>query len=142
MMALGRKLESAVRVQGMAKPNPRVEEAKERREREDLAPGLLAEVPYLKSLRIEFFEERGGRRLGAFARPVVLAHAAAFLEVPCGDEQCRYGGHQLTSDLMQNVKARVAHFSGSDPCRGDAGSVPCSRVLHYSAKATYTQDVD
>lgn len=124
----------------MAKLDPRVEEARERRKREDQAPRLLGEVPNLLSLRLEFVEHRGERQLAAHAEPVALAHAAAFLEVPCGDESCRHGGYELTGAMMRALLAGTTHFEGRDECRGDTGSAPCARVLHYSGAATYRDD--
>ena len=111
----------------------------ERRKREDESPRLTAEVPRLKSLRLEI-EERSGA--GPVAEPmhvrrVVVEHAPALFVLPCGDTRCKDGGHDVTHSVLRSLRAGETRFDGQDVCAGSVGTGQCSRVLHFVAVATY-----
>lgn len=111
----------------------------ERRQREDEAPRLHAEVPQLESLRLEIEEHRAGGTVAdsAHIRRVVVDHAPALFLLPCGDSSCKDGGHDLTRAIMQALHAGAQKFDGEDSCRGQIGSATCSRVMRYVGIATY-----
>lgn len=111
----------------------------ERRRREDEAPRLRTEVPSLESLTLEFEERRSGVVAAevAHVRRIVVEHAPALFEVPCADPSCHDGGHELTSLIMRELRARATHLEGEDTCVGHVGNVPCERVLKYVGTATY-----
>jgi len=111
----------------------------ERRQREDEAPRLQAEIPRLESLKLEVGEHRAG---GAVAeaphiRRVVVDNAPALFVLPCGDGSCKDGGHDVTSSVMRSLRQGETHFEGEDICNGTVGTAQCSRVLRYVATATY-----
>jgi hypothetical protein len=111
----------------------------ERRRREDDAPRLKAQVPDLTSLRLELHEHRSGQGIAEsmHARPIVIDHAPALFFVPCGDGSCREGGHDITADVLRQLRAGAADFSGEDACRGQVGSAECRRELRWHATAEY-----
>jgi hypothetical protein len=111
----------------------------ERKKLEDEAPRLSAEVPALRSLRLEI-EERSGGSLCAepvHVRRIVVENAPALFVLPCGDSRCRDGGHDVTHAILRSLHAKETQFEGQDVCSGSQGSGQCSRVLHYVAVATY-----
>lgn len=111
--------------------------ATERRQREDRSPRLREEVPELEALELEFTEARPGAPDVSHIRRVVVAHAAALFDVACGDRKCVDGGHDVTRDVLSALKRGDAAFSGEHVCHGTVAGVACSRVLRFSAHATY-----
>lgn len=111
----------------------------ERRRREDEAPRLIAAVPQLESLRLEFRESRAGVQLAdtTHIRPVIVERAPALFELPCQDSACKDGGHDLTHEVMRALRQGIEHFHGEDTCRGQVGSAECRRQLSYVGTATY-----
>ena len=111
----------------------------ERRQREDDAPRLAAAVPQLESLAIRVVEASPGisNPLGTYTRRVVVESAPALFVLPCGDSQCRDGGHELTQEILSALRQKKLEFAGEDSCRGAIGSSECRRVLRYVAIATY-----
>lgn len=111
----------------------------ERRRREDEAPRLLDVVPKLDTLRFKIEEYRAGGSLAetGHVRPIVVANAPALFVFPCQDSSCKEGGHDVTSEITMALRSGKTQFEGEDPCRGQVGSAECSRVLRYSATATY-----
>ena len=107
-----------------------------RRQREDEAPKLLAEVPDLLSLEMQI-EERSGVGGTKHLRRVLVDRAPALFLVPCGDPRCIDGEHDLTMEIMHALRGHQGTFSGHDDCRGAIGSSPCLRVLHFDGKAEY-----
>jgi len=107
-----------------------------RRQREDEAPKLLAEVPDLLSLQMQI-EERSGVGGTKHLRRFLVDRAPALFLVPCGDPRCIDGEHDLTMEIMHALRGRQTTFSGHDDCRGAIGSSPCLRVLHFDARAEY-----
>jgi hypothetical protein len=116
--------------------SPAAQRFAERRQREDDAPRLSAQVPRLIRLEIEF-EERSGSGRYEHIRRIVIDRAPALFLVVCGDERCTDGEHDLTSVIMRALHAREKSFRGSDECRGSLGPSACARVLHYDGSAEY-----
>ena len=123
--------------------NRRVSEAAlraaDRRRREDDAPRLHDAVPALDSLRLEIEERRGGGVLagGTHIRRILVEHAPALFDLPCGDRTCKDGGHDLTRVILGALQTGVTRFEGEDPCSGWLGTAPCGSVLRYVGVATY-----
>ena len=112
----------------------------ERRKREDEAPRLSADVPRLKTLKLEIEERMNG---GSVAEPVhvrrvVVEHAPALFVITCGDPRCKDGGHDITRSVMDGLRAHQERFEGEDICIGSLGTAQCSRVLHFVCVATYS----
>ena len=66
-----------------------------------------------------------------------VASAPALFVMPCHDAHCKDGGHDLTREILAELRQRNGRFTGEDACRGTVGSSGCSRVLGYVAVATY-----
>ncbi len=111
----------------------------ERRRREDEAPRLVAVVPKLETLGIRVLEGMPSisNPVGTHTRRVVVPTAPALFVLPCGDSQCRDGGHELTEQLLAGLQQEKLQFEGEDCCRGVTGGSECRRVLHYVATASY-----
>jgi hypothetical protein len=128
----------------MTMPHPRrggeaAQRQIERRQREDEANRLAAEVPNLASLSIEIAERRAGSPIAdaKHTRRVVVATAPALFELLCGDRDCKHGGHDLTRPIMAALKEGKERLESEDPCHGSVGSANCARVLEYLVIATY-----
>ena len=113
--------------------------AAERRQREDDAPRLAATVPNLESLGIRVVEGSPGisNPEGSHIRRIVVGTAPALFDLPCGDSQCRDGGHELTREVLSALRSGKQQFEGEDSCRGVTGTAECRRVLRYVAMASY-----
>ena len=113
--------------------------ATERRKREDDAPRLKEEVPHLEKLKLEIEEHRGDGAISGtrYTRHIVVDHAPALFEIPCGESDCEDGGHDLTPEIMRALRSSSREFSGDDACNGRLGSGYCRRVLVYQAIAEY-----
>jgi hypothetical protein len=113
--------------------------AAERRQREDRAPRLLAEVPALASLKLELEELRQGASVPetVHVKHVAVAHAPALFDLPCLDSTCSGGGHDVTSQVLAALRSRSARFQGEHACNGTTRTAACTRVLRYVGIATY-----
>jgi hypothetical protein len=112
----------------------------ERRQREDEARRLTAEVPQLESLALEIEEKReGGFAERTHVRRIVVEHAPALFVLPCGDERCDDGGHDVTHAVMRALRASETRFKGQDACAGSVGSAQCARILHFVGIAKYKE---
>lgn len=111
----------------------------ERRQREDEAPRLATTVPKLESLGIQLSEGNPGMSnpQHAHTRRIVVATAPALFVMPCGDSQCRDGGHELTSQVLSALRSGKQKFEGENSCSGVIGSADCRRVLRYVGTASY-----
>jgi hypothetical protein len=122
------------------KQSAAAQRAAERRERENSAPRLAAEVPDLVSLRLEIEERSGSMAVmqPKYIRRIVVPSAPALFLVPCGDSNCTDGGHDVTGSVIQALRLHRSRFSGEEGCRGSLGSgTACNRVLHFDAVAEY-----
>lgn len=117
---------------------PATRRAAERRQREDDAPRLASTVPDVAALNLEIGERASpmGTEV-TYIRRVVIDHAPAHFEVPCGDPQCDEGGHDLTNAILRALRGHESTFSGEDACHGTVRTAPCQRVLRYTGAATY-----
>jgi hypothetical protein len=111
----------------------------ERRRREDEAPRLLTVIPKLESLKFKIEEYRSGGSLpeAAHVRPIILARAPALFFFACQDSSCRDGGHDVTVEVTSSLRRGETEFRGEDACRGQTGAATCSRILRFTATATY-----
>ena len=117
--------------------NPAALRFADRRQREDEAPKLRAQVPMLTSLRLDL-EERSGIGGVKHVRRVVVDRAPALFLVPCGDPRCVEGEHDLTTTVMRALRAHQTSFQGTDECGGSIGQSACQRVLHFDGAAEYS----
>ena len=119
------------------KVNAAAERSAQRREREGHAPRLAAEVPGLKSLRIEVVEHlpTGTTK---HVKLVVVDHAPALFVIFCGDSDCHDGEHDLTREVMRSLRARESHLSGTSDCQGSIRGGNCHRRITYEVRAEYT----
>ncbi len=108
----------------------------ERREREDGAPRLCREAPDLVELRLEI-EERSGAGATKHTRRILVDRAPALFLVPCGDPRCTSGGHDITTTVMQALRAHAKGFTGEDRCSGSLGPSECAREIHFEGVAEY-----
>jgi hypothetical protein len=113
--------------------------AAERRQREDRAPRLAAEVPTLATLKLEIEELRAGASVPetVHVKHVAVAHAPALFDLPCLDTTCAGGGHDVTNQVLAALRSRSTRFQGEHACNGTTRAAACSRVLRYVALATY-----
>lgn len=111
----------------------------ERRRREDDARRLHDEAPGLATLKMAVEERRNGSLQPevSHTRHVMVASAPALFELPCADKECEGGGHDLTQEILRQLRARVAHFEGEDSCSGQLRGNRCGRVLRFTCEASY-----
>ncbi len=116
------------------------QQAAERRQREDRAPRLKAEVPALETLKLEVEEMRQGASVPetVHTKHVSVPHAPALFDLPCLDSTCTGGGHDVTNQVLAALRAKTAKFQGEHACGGTTRTAPCTRVMRYVATATYT----
>src|SRR5579859_4730332 len=90
----------------------------ERRQREDSAPRLAAEIPDLLTLELEIEERVAGNRVAepSHIRRVVVESAPALFVLRCGDPRCKDGGHEVTDAVLRRLRSRETRFEGSDEC--------------------------
>jgi hypothetical protein len=111
----------------------------ERWEREDQAPRLATEFPELRRLRLELSEWIEARKVldSTRVRHIIVERAAARFEEPCTDPRCKDGGHNLTHQMMQNLRRRLPTFVGQDECSGYLAERPCARILRVIVHAEF-----
>jgi hypothetical protein len=71
--------------------------SQERRKRQDEAARLLAVVPALTALRLELIGVQNDAVIpgSSHVKVIPLATAPALFELPCTDNRCKDGGHDL-----------------------------------------------
>jgi hypothetical protein len=120
--------------------------ATERRQREDDAPRLKQQISGLMELRLEIEERLGDSAIAAarHTRHIIVDRAPALFDLPCTENSCREGGHDMTGEIMRGLRSGATEFTGHDACLGrlGAGADPCRRVLHYVAFAKYAAAPD
>jgi hypothetical protein len=111
----------------------------ERRKREDEARRLHAQVPGLRTLKLEVEEQRGTSALAEtkHVRVIVVERAPALFLLPCGDRDCRDGGHDVTDAVLRGLQARTERFEVEDTCIGNIRGAECGRTVRIVAKASY-----
>lgn len=121
--------------------NEAAERAKERRQKEDAAPRLAAEVPSLRTMRLTVSFRRGESIVSdaTYVRVVVVPTAPSLFEIPCSDSYCQGGGHQATQQILEALRAKKIQFQGEIPCYGSVGTsaTRCTSSLVYQVEATY-----
>jgi hypothetical protein len=108
----------------------------ERRKSEDDAPRLAVEIPLLRTARIEIVEQvpNGNTK---HVKHVVVARAPALFIIPCGDQTCQDGGHDITHQVMSALRKRLTTATGEDSCSGMTGSAQCGRSIQFTLTAEY-----
>jgi hypothetical protein len=111
----------------------------ERRRREDEARRLRDEFPDLRTLKLEIEEHRREATIAEtkHVRHIIVDRAPALFELPCNDPACRDGGHDMTDQMAQRLRARTTDFVLEDVCMGDVRGAACGRVIRVIASATY-----
>ncbi|MCL2447706.1 MAG: hypothetical protein FWD17_02030 [Polyangiaceae bacterium] len=111
----------------------------ERRKREDEARRLIAQVPRLRSLKLEVEEQRGTAALveTRHVRVIVVERAPALFLLPCGDRDCRDGGHDVTEPILRGLQSDSERFEIEDTCIGNIRGAECGRMVRIVAKASY-----
>jgi hypothetical protein len=121
--------------------NEAAERAKERRQKEDAAPRLAADVPSLRTMRLSVSFRRGESLVtdASYVRVVVVPTAASLFEIPCSDPYCQGGGHRATQPILEALRAKKPKFQGELPCNGTVGTSAnrCTSTLIYQVEATY-----
>jgi hypothetical protein len=123
----------------MRRNNEASERHAERRRREDEAPRLSATFPNLVSLKLQLQETKGDVSVAetGHIRHVVVAHAPLLFDMPCRDNACKDGGHDITQAISASLKSGKTEFEGQHKCTGYVGDGPCQRILRYVATASY-----
>ena len=123
--------------------NSRAREAQQRfadrRKREDDSPRLSEELPNLAALKLTV-EERRPTAVTAeskYVRHVIVDRAPALFDIPCGDPSCSGGGHDVTQQLMRQLRAGAAEVMVEHECQGGVGSSHCGRILRVIGTPTY-----
>jgi hypothetical protein len=116
----------------------RIEANAEQRRREDAAPRLCDEIRGLKTLRIHFEDRRNAGQLTAmsYSKPIVVTSAPCMFEIRCMEPRCD-GLHDITHEMMSNLRKQLTKFDGESACNGAIGDLGCDRVLAFSCVATY-----
>jgi hypothetical protein len=111
----------------------------DRWKRENDAPRLKDEVPGVLKLQLELEELQEDRPIAGTrrVRHFVLANASARFEIPCGEEKCEGGGHDVSHEVLSRLRAREPAFSGRNNCGGMVKDRGCDRTLRYAALAEY-----
>ncbi len=115
------------------------ERRKARREREDSSRRLHDVVPKLERFHLEVSVEREGVVLmgTAHVRRFVVANAPALFVLPCTDEDCKDGGHDVTDGVVRSLQNSLERFDIVNRCNGQIGSTSCKRVMHLAGAAGY-----
>ena len=110
----------------------------EQRQREDAAPRLRDVIPELTSLRLHFRDEPAPGRSPAwpYTRHVVVATTPAMFSVRCTEPTCD-GRHDLTADILRNLRAHKTRSEGESACQGNVGDNACNRKLVYVYEAEF-----
>ena len=68
-----------------------------------------------------------------------MANLAALFLLPCGDSECKDGGHDVTDLVMQRLRDAATEFIVEHACGGDLRGAPCGRVVRVRAAAKYAE---
>jgi hypothetical protein len=110
----------------------------EQRRREDAAPRMRDVLPTLRGIRFKFQDSREeGRTIALpYTRHIVIATAPALFVFRCIEPTCN-GLHELTEEILAELRKAVRHAEGESVCHGYIGDVPCDRTLLYAFEAEY-----
>jgi hypothetical protein len=138
-VVLGSTFEDSTMQQRFGKQSAAAQRAADRRERENAAPRLSEEVTDLENLKLEIEERSDAASVSApkYIRRIQVQSAPALFLIPCGDSNCRDGGHDITHVVMHALHQHRTNFSGTDSCSGSLGSSTCQRVLMFEGFAEF-----
>lgn len=107
--------------------------AADRRRREDEAPRLSVEVPEITSLSLAIEEQRPSSAIAgrAHVRRIVVERAPALFVVPCSDQDCTGGVHDITHAVMRSLTRGAKRFEIDDSCPGCACVLKCVGSVGY-----------
>jgi hypothetical protein len=108
----------------------------DRRQREDGAPRLAELIPLLVELSIRV-DERSMIVSPKYVRRIVVKRAPALFILPCGNQNCSDGGHDITRDVLTGLRDHQRRFGGSHTCPGWIGGTPCERKMWFECEAVY-----
>jgi hypothetical protein len=119
----------------------RATQRSERWAREDDAPRLREVAPGLITFKLELSEVSGERRVldSVRVQHIMVPHAAALFEVPCGAPGCQDGGFDVTVEVLRALRHEKPDFSGSASCYGSVGDHPCQRELNFRGVADWSE---
>ena len=114
---------------------------KARKERDDASPRLRAVVPAIVSLDLEIDVSRDGTVMQALrhVKRCPVEHAPAVFVIDCTDRECRDGGHDLTEEMLSQLRAGRERFHLEQRCPGRTSARDCGRVATVRAVATYAR---
>jgi hypothetical protein len=118
------------------KPTNAVLSAQQRRQREDDAPRLTDVVSGLAALSIRI-DEKSVITAPKYVRRFVVNSAPAVFIVPCSDQNCGEGGHDITTEVVGALRSHRRNFSGTHVCSGWIGSDRCTRTIWYEVEAEF-----
>jgi len=110
--------------------------ATDRRRREDGAPRLSELIPRLTALSI-WVDERSIIASPKYVRRIVVGSAPALFILPCSDQNCSEGGHDISDEVLASLREGRASFSGSHTCSGWIGSSQCRRMIWFKYEAEF-----
>jgi hypothetical protein len=119
------------------KPSNAALRATDRRQREDSSPRLTDLLPKLASLSIRI-DERSVIASPKYVRRIVVQSAPALFVLPCGNQSCTDGEHDITTDVLAGLRRQQRTFSGSHTCSGWVGSNRCERTMWFEVEADYS----
>lgn len=114
--------------------------AADRRQREDNAPRLSERVPRLTALSI-WIDEGSIVTSPKYVRRIVVKSAPALFILPCSDQNCSDGGHDITSEILAALAQHRHSFDGTHACSGWIGNNHCQRTIHFQCEAEYLSDL-
>jgi len=123
--------------------NSRAREAQQRfadrRKREDDSPRLSEELPNLAALKLTVEERRATAVVAEskYVRHVIVDRAPALFDIPCGDPSCSGGGHDVTQQLMRQLRSAAVEVMVEHECNGGVGTAHCGRILRVIGAPTY-----
>lgn len=115
--------------------------AADRREREDSAPRLADRVPRLATLSI-WIDEGSIVTSPSYVRRIVVKSAPALFVLPCSDQNCSDGGHDISSEVLGALAQERRAFSGTHACDGWIGNSRCQRTIRFRCEAEYVAGAD
>jgi hypothetical protein len=121
-----------------SKSREAAERSRERRKAQDDAPRLAAELPLLRSARIEIVENVANGNT-KYVKHVVVARSPVLFIIPCGDPTCKDGGHDITGEVMRAFRRQLASAVGESACGGTTGSAQCRRSIQFTLSAAYAE---
>ena len=116
-----------------------LKKSQERRKQQDEAPRLLEIVPNLLTLVLRVEEERPDLPSSGVAhkRHIVVQRAPALFDIPCSDRRCSGGGHDVTKEVLRQLRRGEQSFVGGNRCTGERKDGACDYQLNFVAEAAF-----